>query len=135
MRAYLTAAIFLFVICSAGGRVVSGVLQVVPNSLPELVLQTGHSTIVRSVVISPDGRSIASGSADKTVKIWNAVDGKLLRTLAGHNDKVSTLRFAASGGLLASGSDDKTVRVWNALTGRKLAVFSGQTGVVLALNF
>ena len=50
----------------------------------ELFLQTGHADVVSSVSFSPDGKRIASGSRDKTVKLWNAESGELLKTLSGH---------------------------------------------------
>ncbi|GKU14713.1 unnamed protein product, partial [Fusarium langsethiae] len=82
-------------------------------------LQTleGHGDVVTSVVFSTDGQRLASGSDDKTVKIWDAATGSCEQTLKGHGDGVTSVVFSADGQRLASGSDDKTVKIWDAATG------------------
>jgi hypothetical protein len=82
-------------------------------------LQTleGHGDRVTSVAFSADGGRLASGSYDKTVKVWDAATGACVQTLEGHGDRVTSVAFSADGGRLASGSYDKTVKVWDAATG------------------
>ncbi|GAA1376427.1 NACHT and WD repeat domain-containing protein [Catellatospora chokoriensis] len=70
----------------------------------------GHDHVVLSVAWSVDGR-LASGSGDRTVRVWSA-DGRLLHTLMGHEEAVWSVAWS-SGGLLASGGEDHTVRVWS----------------------
>ena len=67
--------------------------------------------MVTSVSFSPDGKLLASASADNTVKLWQ-LDGTLLRTLRGHSDAVTSVSFSPDGKLLASTSRDSTVKLW-----------------------
>ncbi|WP_396753935.1 WD40 repeat domain-containing protein, partial [Microcystis aeruginosa] len=73
---------------------------------------TGHSREVLSVVYSPDGRYLASGSWDKTIKIWDVATGKQLRTLTGHSSPVYSVVYSPDGRYLASGSGDETIKIW-----------------------
>ncbi|KAL2884643.1 Vegetative incompatibility protein HET-E-1 [Ceratocystis lukuohia] len=82
-------------------------------------LQTleGHKEGVTSVVFSNDGQTLASGSYDKTVKIWDANNGRCLRTLKGLGEHVTSMEFANNGQRLISESKDKTVKIWDVTTG------------------
>jgi WD40 repeat protein len=87
---------------------------------PELVVQTGHYGLIKSIAFSNDSRLVASGSLDNTIKIWDAGTGFQIRTLTGHTNTVNSVVFSSDGRLLASGGDDKTARVWNIATGELL---------------
>jgi WD40 repeat protein len=67
---------------------------------------------VNTVALSPDEQIIASGSADKTIKLWHLQSGELLGTFTGHANTVTALSFTASGEMLVSGSLDKTIKIW-----------------------
>jgi energy-coupling factor transporter ATP-binding protein EcfA2 len=77
---------------------------------------TGHTDHVKAVAFSPDGRTLASGSADRTVRLWNVSDPAhpvpLGQPLTGHTDSILSVAFSPDGRTLASGSDDRTVRLW-----------------------
>jgi WD40 repeat protein len=77
----------------------------------------GHTAGVFAVALSPDGRTIVSGSFDRTVKVWDARDGRLRRSLEGHTDGVIAVALSPDGSTIVSGSDDRTVKVWDAATG------------------
>ena len=64
----------------------------------------GHCDTIKSVTFSPDGKTLASGSVDKTIKIWNLKNGKRVKELKGHSDTVYSVVYSPDGKTLASGS-------------------------------
>ncbi|EMD36771.1 hypothetical protein CERSUDRAFT_123824 [Gelatoporia subvermispora B] len=77
----------------------------------------GHAGAVRTVVFSPDGTRIASGSDDRTIRIWDAKTGEpSMQPLEGHSGRVCSISFSPDGCHMVSTSDDKTIRVWNVTT-------------------
>ena len=72
----------------------------------------GHGDWVKSVCFSPDGRQVASGSYDRTVRLWEGGTGACVRTLEGHGKWVMSVCFSPDGRQLASGSEDGAVRLW-----------------------
>lgn len=79
----------------------------------EIFFKTGHSDRVNALTVSGGGRFIASGSADNTVKIWDAERGELLRTLIGHEADVFAAAFSPRGEILASASYDGSILLWD----------------------
>jgi serine/threonine protein kinase len=96
---------------------------------------TGHSNVVWSVAYSPDGRYLASGSWDKTIKIWEVATGKQLRTLTGHSDWVNLVVYSPDGRYLASGGDDKTIKIWEVATGKQLRTLTGHSNMVWSVAY
>jgi len=120
-----------------------------PNPLANLSLNqtlSGHSESVNSVAISADGQTVASGSWDNTIKIWELGTGKslriliweigtgkLLRTLSGHSSSVFSVAISADGQTVASGSKDKTIKIWELKTGELLRTLSGHSDSVISV--
>ena len=105
-------------------------LQLLISNFPSVsfldkTLATGHS--VKSVVYSPDGRYLASGSGDDTIKIWEVATGKELRTLTGHSSLVSSVVYSPDGRYLAGGSWDNTIKIWEVATGKELRTLNGHS--------
>ncbi|MFN6527559.1 serine/threonine-protein kinase [Nostoc sp. ChiSLP03a] len=95
---------------------------------------TGHSNPVGSVAISPDGKTLASGSNDNTIKLWNLATGEQIRTLTGHSDWVISVAFSPDGNTLASGSrGDTTIILWNLATGEQIGTLTGHSNLVISV--
>jgi WD40 repeat protein len=72
----------------------------------------GHSNSIISVTFSPDGKYLASGSLDNTIRLWNFEQKKEVTMLQGHTDNVYCVAFSPDGKYLASGGCDKTIKLW-----------------------
>ncbi|WP_419546712.1 protein kinase domain-containing protein [Microcystis sp.] len=112
-------------------------LQLLISNFPSVsfldkTLATGHS--VKSVVYSPDGRYLASGSRDTTIKIWEVATGKQLRTLTGYYP-VNSVVYSPDGRYLAGGSWNDTIKIWEVATGKQLRTLTGHSDSVWSVVY
>ncbi len=91
-----------------------------------LAVLSGHEDPIEAIAVSPDGLRYASGSWDKTVRVWDAARGQVSMVLRGHEGPVVCVTFAPDGGRIASAAWDGTTRVWNAHDGSCVLVLRGK---------
>jgi len=96
---------------------------------------SGHTDEIRAVAFSPDGKYVLTGSADTTIKLWDAVTGKPVRTFKGHTAEISSIAFSPDGRYIVSASADTTAKVWNVTTGEEIYTLSGNDDVVFNVAF
>ena len=94
-----------------------------------------HTDRVTSVAFSPDGQTLASGSWDKTIRLWDVHTRTLKATLEGHTDYVYCVAFSPDGQMLASGSEDYSIRLWDVPTGNALNTLWRHVGGIYSIAF
>ena len=89
-------------------------------SVKNVAALKGHTDPITSIVFSPDSKSLASGSSDKTIKLWDVATGKCTATLTGHAEDVLSVTFKnPDGKTLATGGRTGTIKLWDLLPAKK----------------
>jgi WD40 repeat protein/Flp pilus assembly protein TadD len=101
----------------------------------DLMTFTGHTRPVWGVAFSPDGKRLASGSWDGTVRLWNAATGEQERLVHRQPQQVFGVAFSPDGRRLAAAGQDGTIRLWQAATGKPIYVLRGHRGTVVSVAF
>ncbi|XP_047141942.1 notchless protein homolog 1 isoform X1 [Hydra vulgaris] len=105
------------------------------ESKKEIARMTGHQALINTVQFSPDGRLIASGSFDKSVKLWDGCTGKFIAAFRGHVNSVYQIAWSADSRLLCSGSSDSTLKVWDMKTKKLQCDLPGHSDEVYAVDW
>jgi WD40 repeat protein len=90
---------------------------------------------IKSLAFRPDGKVLASGSQDKTIRLWDVATAKSIATLKAHSGSVESVTFSPDGKTLASASDDKTIRLWDVASGKCIATLTAHSAAVTSIAF
>ncbi len=102
---------------------------------PEIRIDHPHLGPICAASFSPDGRLLATGSYDQTLKLRDVSTGAVIQTYRGHEGAVISVELSPDGRHIISGSADSTVVVWNTVSGESLMVFEGHDDEVRAVRY
>ena len=111
-----------------------GIWDVYRHAPPSLLTLNGHSGPLTGAVFSPDGRTILSSSLDETLKLWDAVSGRMTRSF-GARDLVTSAAISPDGRLALSGGANHTLKLWELPSGREVRTLQGHDDQVTGVAF
>ena len=106
-----------------------------PLRLQAKLTAKAHDKDINSVDVAPNDKLFATGSQDRTAKVWNVQDGSLLATLSGHRRGIWSVQFSPVDRCLATSSGDRTIKIWSLADYSCLKTFEGHTNSVLKVVF
>lgn len=121
-------------IAAAGHDWMTTLWQTGSETIPAGVLE-GHGSAVQAIASDTTGSWLATGSADRTVKLWRLESGELRRTYRNLPDYVSAITFSPEGGLIAAGTLDGSIRLFSTSHNRPVRIFNAHKSRVTALAF
>ncbi|MBE9206030.1 serine/threonine protein kinase [Nostoc sp. LEGE 06077] len=93
-----------------------------------------HAHYVKTLAITQNGKTLVSGSSDKTIKIWNLADSSLIRTISGHDSGVIAVAISPDNQTLVSSSNDQSIRIWNLESGALIHTLNEHKGAVWSIT-
>jgi WD40 repeat protein len=111
------------------------VLQGVESDWSDTSISESHGSIVNSIAFSPNGKQLASGSSDCTIRLWDTASGANTGTLPGHSSDVNSVAFSPNGKQLASGSSDCTIKLWDTASGANTGSLTAHSSDVNSVAF
>jgi uncharacterized protein with WD repeat len=138
MRSLLVGALLLVLLCAKAASCQTAdthasALKVQPRQARATL--KGHSHYVHAVAFSPDGKTLATTSSDRTVKLWDVATGKQMGGHAAHTAVVTSVAFSPDGKTLASAAWDLSVQLWDVAGGKISADLRGHADGINAIAF
>jgi len=119
----------------ACGPGMDGTLQLLDLATGQVTTLAGHNLGIEAAAFSPDGRTLATGSCDTTIRLWDLATAQPTTIMNPHGGYVVSVAFRPDGRVLASGGIDRTVRLWDPVTGQPTATLFGHTEIVFSVAF
>ena len=133
----------IFLECSSNDKMITGEMYSKINiwDIPKqqlirtINIRIGGRGGINSVSFSPDGKTVAGGSDESTIYLWNTETGTLRQKLSTYTGKVTSVAYSPDGSTFASAGEDRVIRIWDALTGKQIRILSGHFGSAVLVAY